>query len=87
MDITLTHEELNPVKGLPSKRFGLFTVGKDGRPDLLQGRYDGYYELMARRNTDPGRKYLVEVAHYAFLTVEDFASLFGPLPQAETKAG
>jgi hypothetical protein len=82
MEITLSSEKLDPTRGLPSKRFGLFTVGADGLPETLQGRYDGYYDLIARRNANPAAKYLVEVAHYAFLSVEDFATLFGPIPQA-----
>jgi hypothetical protein len=77
----MPNDELDPMKGLPSKRFGLFTVGSDGRPDTLEGRFDSYYELMERCGANPTGHYVVEVAHFAYLTLGDFAGLFGPLPR------
>ena len=77
--VDLRIDNLNPEKGLPSKRFGLFTVGKDGRPDAHLGRYDTYYEVMSKCSGSSPH-FLVEVSHYAFLRVDDFAELFGPLP-------
>lgn len=70
---------LEPIQGLPSKRFGLFTLGKDGRPEILQGRFDNYNEVLSNC-AGSTRDYVVEVSHYAFLKIEDFAELFGPLP-------
>ncbi len=86
MEVTFAGGKTRPLRSLPLKRFGLFTVGKEGQPDALLGRFDSYYELIARCRAEPDAAYLVEVAHYAFLKVEDFASLFGPLPRAECRS-
>lgn len=71
----------DPEKGLPSKRFGLYRVGEDGEPEILHGRYDTPSEVFAN-TPGPANHFVVEVAHYAFLKLNDFGALFGPLPQA-----
>ena len=81
--VDLRIDILEPARGLPSKRFGLFTVGKDGRPRELQGRFDDCHEVLSKCGGST-RDYLIEVSHYAYLKVEDFADLFGPLPHART---
>ena len=82
--VDLRIDSLEAARGLRSKRFGLFTVGKDGRPGELQGRFDDCHEILSKCGGSTTRDYLVEVSHYAYLKVEDFADLFGPLPHART---
>lgn len=62
----------------PAKRLALYTVGVDGRPDILRGRFDIPGEIISSC-AGSHHAYVVEVAHYAFLKVEDFSALFGPL--------
>lgn len=76
----------DPEIGLPSKRFGLYRVGENGEPEILHGRYDTPGEVVANAR-DSANQFVVEVAHYAFLRLNDFYALFGPLPQAATDSG
>lgn len=64
---------------VPVKRFGLYTLGADGRPADLLGRFDTHTEVM-RRCAGLDEAFAVEVAQYAFLKGKDFSDLFGPLP-------
>ena len=76
----VSRDEFDPVRGLPSKRFGLYRKSEEGKPDASEGRFDSYYELIAQCDGQSRQRYIVEIAHYTFLSLDEFADLFGPLP-------
>ena len=80
----VSRDEFDPVRGLPSKRFGLYRKSEEGKPDAPEGRFDSYYELIAQCDEQSRQRYFVDVAHYTFLSLDEFADLFGPLPHLRT---
>lgn len=71
--VRITHEADAPIK-----RFGLYKLGSDGRPEGLLGRFDTHDEVLDVCGTDRAAV-VVEVAQYAFVKVDDFSAMFGPI--------
>jgi hypothetical protein len=74
----MTHEA-ETMFGVTSKRFGLFEADSKGQPERNEGRFNNFNELMAKCQASPERNYVVEIARYAFVNLDEFKALFGPI--------
>ena len=74
----MTHEA-ETMSGIASKRFGLFEADDKGQPDNYEGHFDNFNELMAKCQASPERNYVVEIARYAFINLDEFKMPFGPI--------
>lgn len=72
--------------GVTSRRFGLFEADSKGQPEHYEGRFDNFNELMAKCQASSERSYVVEIAHYAFVNLDEFKALFGPISYQRSRA-